>query len=94
LGVDALFGLTDVFAQDTQKITQWESFLNKISNALQYEISFSSVVNHNVKAYLIDEFKTLLKSPDISYAVQSTAGGDAGREQLIFERMEKVCNWL
>jgi predicted nucleotidyltransferase len=46
----------------------------------------------DVKAYLIDEFKALLKSPDISYAVQSTAGGDLGREELIFERMEKACN--
>lgn len=46
----------------------------------------------DVKTYLITEFKALLNSPDISYAVQSTAGGDLGREELIFERMEKVCN--
>ena len=46
----------------------------------------------DVKAYLIAEFKALLNSPDISYAVQSTAGGDLGREELIFERMEKACN--
>jgi hypothetical protein len=46
----------------------------------------------DVKTYLIAEFKALLNSPDISYAVQSTAGGDLGREELIFQRMEKACN--
>lgn len=46
----------------------------------------------DVKAYLMKEFKALLDSPNISYAVQSTAGGDVGREQLIFERMERACN--
>jgi predicted nucleotidyltransferase component of viral defense system len=29
LGIDVPFGLTDAFAQDTQKITQWKAFLNK-----------------------------------------------------------------
>jgi hypothetical protein len=45
----------------------------------------------DVKNYLSAEFKALLLSPDISYAVQSAAGGDFGREQLIFERMENIC---
>jgi predicted nucleotidyltransferase len=46
----------------------------------------------DVKAYLIAEFRALLNSPDINYAVQSTAGGDVGREKFIFQRMENVCN--
>lgn len=44
----------------------------------------------DVKAYLITEFRALLTSPDILYAVQSTAGSDVGREQLIFERIEQI----
>jgi predicted nucleotidyltransferase len=44
----------------------------------------------DVKDYLVAEFKMLLSSPDINYAVQSTASGDVGRESLIFMRMEAV----
>lgn len=42
----------------------------------------------DVKAYLIAEFRAMLGSPDINYAVQSTTGGDAGREELVFARIE------
>jgi predicted nucleotidyltransferase len=68
-----------------------EDILNLIDGRaeLYQELSHAS---DDVKAYLIAGFKALLKSPDISYAVQSAAGGDIGREQLIFERIEKVCN--
>lgn len=46
----------------------------------------------DVKIYLTGEFNALLKSPDITYAVQSTVGGDVGREQLFFERIEGFVN--
>lgn len=42
----------------------------------------------DLKIYLAEEFTGLLQSPDIAYAVQATAQGDPGREQLVFERME------
>jgi len=47
----------------------------------------------NVKAYLADAFSQLLKSPEIQYAVQSTAAGNTGREQIIFERMEIISSF-
>jgi predicted nucleotidyltransferase len=68
-----------------------EDILNLIDGRAELDHELSQAAD-DVKAYLIAEFKVLLDSPDISYAVQSTAGGDVGREQLIFERMEKVCN--
>lgn len=43
-----------------------------------------------VKDYLVNEFKSLLLSPDIQYLIQSTAGNDKGRSQLIFERIKTI----
>lgn len=68
-----------------------EDILNLIDGRAELDYELSEAAD-DVKTYLIAEFKALLNSPDISYAVQSTAGGDAGREQLIFERMERVCS--
>lgn len=42
----------------------------------------------DVRVYLAGEFNTLLKSPDITYALQSKVGGDVGREQLVFKLIE------
>ena len=44
----------------------------------------------DVKNYLVNEFKNLLLSSDIQYLIQSTAGNDKGRTQLIFERIKKM----
>lgn len=44
----------------------------------------------DVKSYLTMEFKMLLGSPDIAYAVQSSGAGDAGRIHLIFERINDI----
>lgn len=68
-----------------------EDILNLIDGRAEFGQELMQAAD-DVKAYLIAEFEALLNSPDISYAVQSTAGGDVGREQLIFERMEKACN--
>lgn len=43
-----------------------------------------------VKNYLVNEFKNLLPSRDIQYLIQSTAGNDKGRAQLIFERIKTI----
>ncbi len=43
-----------------------------------------------IKNYISDEFKQLLKHPDFDYAVQSTSQGQSDREELIFNRLEKM----
>jgi predicted nucleotidyltransferase len=67
-----------------------EDILNLIDGRTELGQEFFQA-SDDVKTYLSAEFKALLLSPDISYAVQSAAGGDFGREQLIFERMENIC---
>jgi len=47
-----------------------------------------------LKNYLAQELATLLKNRDIDSAVQSTARGDSGRQELIFERLEKIAGLL
>lgn len=47
----------------------------------------------DVKTYLANAFKELLQSPDIQYAVQSTANGDIARAEIIFERMEILASY-
>ena len=44
----------------------------------------------DVKSYLAFEFRTLLDSPDIAYAVQSLAAGNTGREHLVFDRIKRI----
>jgi len=43
-----------------------------------------------IKNYISDEFKQLLKHPDFDYTVQSTSQGQSDREELIFKRLEKM----
>lgn len=51
------------------------------------EIKQSSV---ELKKYLAKEIAVLLNSKDIDSAVQSTARGDSGRQELIFERLDMI----
>lgn len=66
-----------------------EDILNIVDGRAELITELGSAAD-DVKACLMDEFAQLLTSPDIAYVVQSTAGGDLGREQLIFERMETI----
>ena len=43
-----------------------------------------------VQKYISTEFTKLLEQPEFEYAVQSTAQGQADREELIFKRLEAV----
>lgn len=43
-----------------------------------------------LKTYLTAAFTQLLEMPDINYLVQSTADNDSGREEIIFERLERL----
>lgn len=43
-----------------------------------------------VRHYIAKETSNLLKNEDFPYAVQAQAGGDIGREQLIFERLDLI----
>lgn len=43
----------------------------------------------SLKTYLAAAFTQLLNASEINYAVQSTASGDQGRQQIIFERLEQ-----
>lgn len=55
------------------------------------EIKSSSA---ELKNYLAKEIATLLNNRDIDSAVQSTARGDSGRQELIFERLETIAGLL
>ena len=46
--------------------------------------------NEEVRTYIIEKISELLDHRDIDSAVQSTAKGDAGRESLIFERLDAI----
>jgi predicted nucleotidyltransferase len=43
-----------------------------------------------LKTYLANAFTLLLEMPEINYLVQSTADNDSGREEIIFERLERL----
>ncbi|AQT61979.1 hypothetical protein [Cellvibrio sp. PSBB023] len=43
-----------------------------------------------LKTYLTNAFTLLLEMPEINYLVQSTADNDSGREDIIFERLERL----
>lgn len=43
-----------------------------------------------LRAYLAEEFSQLLQDPNFEYAVNSQAGGNAEREQILFERIETL----
>jgi predicted nucleotidyltransferase len=66
-----------------------EDILNIVDGRVEL-LSELRIAESDVKAYLINEFRQLLLSRDIAYAVQSTAAGDRGRERIIFERIEKM----
>lgn len=66
-----------------------EDILNVIDGRAELQQEFIDAEDH-VKDYLLNEFKNLLLSPDIQYLIQSTAGNDKGRTQLIFERIKKM----
>lgn len=44
----------------------------------------------DVKQYIAAEIFNLFNEPDFDYAVQAQSGGDKEREELIFERLERV----
>lgn len=44
----------------------------------------------NLRLYISDQFKKLLKHPDFDYAVQGATKGDSGRTELIFERIHSL----
>lgn len=44
----------------------------------------------DIQNYINEELGQLLEHPDFDYAVKSTAQGQAGREDLIFKRLEAV----
>lgn len=60
-----------------------------IDGRAEFQQELLDAENH-VKDYLVNEFKNLLLSPDIQYLIQSTAGNDKGRAQLIFERIKTI----
>ena len=43
-----------------------------------------------LRGYLAEEFSQLLQDPNFEYAVNSQAGGNAEREQILFERIETL----
>lgn len=43
-----------------------------------------------LRGYLAEEFRQLLQDPNFEYAVNSQAGGNAEREQILFERIETL----
>lgn len=43
-----------------------------------------------LRGYLAEEFSQLLQDPHFEYAVNSQAGGNAEREQILFERIETL----
>lgn len=44
----------------------------------------------DVANFIAEEFKKLLANSDFDYAVQSQSAGDAGRETIIFRRIESI----
>ncbi len=66
-----------------------EDILNVIDGRAELHQELIDAEDH-VKNYLVNEFKNLLLSPDIQYLIQSTAGNDKGRAQLIFERIKTM----
>ncbi len=46
----------------------------------------------DVKNYIVQEIKCLLGMSDFEYMVQSQSGGDQGREDLLFERLDEIVN--
>ena len=66
-----------------------EDFLNVIDGRAELTQELEQVAI-DVRQYLSDEVARLLQSPDIPYAVQATAGGDSGREALIFQRLDRI----
>lgn len=44
-----------------------------------------------LRQHVASAIQALLDHPDFLYAVQSCAGGDRGREAVIFERLEGIC---
>jgi predicted nucleotidyltransferase len=66
-----------------------EDILNVIDGRAELQQELMDAEDQ-VKDYLVNEFKNLLLSPDIQYLIQSTAGNDKGRAQLIFERIKKM----
>ena len=55
------------------------------ARALEPELQASSV---ELRRYVADRLGELMTHPDFEYAVQSAALGDAGREALLFERLD------
>lgn len=47
-----------------------------------------------LRRYVADRLSELMRHPDFEYAVQGAALGDAGREALIFERLEAAIGSL
>ena len=43
-----------------------------------------------LRGYLAEEFSQLLQDRNFEYAVNSQAGGNAEREQILFERIEAL----
>ena len=43
-----------------------------------------------VSTYIFKEMKKLISDENFGYAVQSTAGNNSDRENLIFERIESI----
>lgn len=66
-----------------------EDILNIVDGRAELPAELAQAAGE-IKKYLVAEFTALLQSPDIAYAVQATAQGDPGREQLIFERLDAV----
>jgi hypothetical protein len=46
--------------------------------------------DENVRTYIDEKVTALLNHRDIDSDVQSAAAGDAGRESLIFERLDAI----
>ncbi|EDM49281.1 hypothetical protein [Marinobacter algicola] len=43
-----------------------------------------------LRSYLAEKFSQLLQDTNFEYAVNSQAGGNAEREQILFERIETL----
>lgn len=66
-----------------------EDILNVIDGRTELQQELLNA-EKNVRDYLVAECQSLLNSPDIHYLIQSTAGNDKGRAQLIFERIKNI----
>jgi hypothetical protein len=47
-----------------------------------------------IKFFIATEFTHLLESSFFEYAVQNKANGDAGREKVLFSRIETIADGL